>query len=372
MPAPKRPSTLAEVYAAEIKKRGFRTDKAQLAALVPLERLRADLLEAANAPVPLKLLRKLSSARRPPAPRGVYLWGGVGRGKTWLMDLFYANLPIESKRRSHFYRFMQEVHGAQRKLKKQQSPLERVADEIANDTRVICFDELFVSDIGDAMILGGLFDALLARGVALVITSNVAPKDLYQGGLQRERFLPAIKLLEQRMDLVVVDGGTDYRLKALADASLYLDSADARSPAALTEIYDDLSDEDSETLGFIELAHRKIPVLRESENVVWFEFDAICEGPRSAADYIHIAREYQSVLISNVPVFDATREDAARRFVTLVDEFYDRGVILVLSAAAQPQALYRGERLRFEFERIASRLIEMQSREYLAREHAPD
>lgn len=370
MPNTTRQSTLADLYTAEIKKRGFRSDKAQLAALGALERLRTELIETANASVPLKILRKLSSAGRPQAPRGVYLWGGVGRGKTWLMDLFFAHLPIAEKRRTHFYRFMQDVHASLAKLKKQTSPLDRVADRIAENSRVICFDELFVSDIGDAMLLAGLFDALLARGVALVFTSNVAPKDLYKGGLQRERFLPAIKLLEQRTEVLIVDGGTDYRLKALQDAKLYLDSANTDSPRAMLELFDDLSDEDAETEGFIDLAQRKVRVLRESENVVWFEFDAICEGPRSAADYIHIAREYQSVLVSNVPIFDATREDAARRFVSMVDEFYDRGVNLIVSAAAKPAELYRGEKLRFEFERTASRLIEMQSREYLARGHA--
>jgi cell division protein ZapE len=366
---PSKPTTLVEIYQAEIKKRGFKSDKAQLAALAPLERLRQELIAAQHSSIPLKLLRKLSSATPPPAPKGVYLVGGVGRGKTWLMDLFFAALPFAAKRRTHFYRFMQEIHARLAELKKIESPLDRVANQIADETRVICFDELFVADIGDAMILANVFDALLVRGVALVFTSNVAPKDLYKGGLQRQRFLPAIKLLESRTEVVTVDGGTDYRLQSLRDTELYVASSDANANAALLAIFEDLSDEDADTAGSIDLLGRTVAVIRESENVVWFDFAALCEGPRSAADYIHIAREYQAVLISDVPVFDTTREDAARRFVSLVDEFYDRGVILIVSASAPPNELYKGEKLRFEFERTASRLLEMQSQPYLARQH---
>ena len=302
--------------------------------------------------------------------RGVYLWGGVGRGKTWLMDLFYASLTIAQKRRTHFYRFMQEVHADLKRLKGMQSPLEGVADKIAKKAQVICFDELFVSDIADAMILAGLFGALLKRGVALVFTSNVRPKDLYRNGLQRDRFLPTIALHRKALR-----GGRRRRRRRLPTAPAH---RRAHLPAGrrartrskkLEELFDDLSDEDVETDGAITINHRKIKVLRESENVIWFDFAALCEGPRSPADYIAIASEYQSVIISDVPVLHDTADNAARRFISVIDEFYDRGVNVILSAAAAPAELYKGEKLKFEFQRTASRLMEMQSAEYLARAH---
>ncbi|HYJ42712.1 MAG TPA: cell division protein ZapE, partial [Steroidobacteraceae bacterium] len=323
--------------------------------------------EAAAAPLGKRLLRGLTSNRA--APKGVYLWGGVGRGKTWLMDLFYSSLTLAAKRRTHFYRFMQEVHADLKRLKGMQSPLDGVADKIAKKARVICFDELFVSDIADAMILAGLFSALVKRGVALVFTSNVRPKDLYKNGLQRDRFVPTIALIEKQCDVVAVDGGVDYRLRQLTAAPIYLPSGDAATQKQLEELFDDLSDDDVESGGTITVHNRKIKVVRESENVIWFDFAALCEGPRSPADYVAIASEYQSVLIANVPVFDDATDNAARRFISVIDEFYDRGVNVIVSAAAAPVDLYRGEKLKFEFQRTSSRLVEMQSKEYLARAH---
>jgi cell division protein ZapE len=360
---------LGALYARELSKRNFSSDPAQVEALRHLERLRAELVAAASAPLGKRLLRGLTRDNGNGAPRGVYLWGGVGRGKTWLMDLFYSSLSIAQKRRTHFYRFMQEVHGDLKRLKGMQSPLDGVADKIAKKSQVICFDELFVSDIADAMILAGLFGALLKRGVALVFTSNVKPKDLYKNGLQRERFLPTIALIEKHCDVVAVDGGVDYRLRQLTAASIYLPSGEPDTQKKLEELFDDLSDEDVESGHDITVNHRKIKVVRESENVIWFEFAALCEGPRSPADYIAIASEYQSVVISNVPVLQDTADNAARRFISVIDEFYDRGVNVILSAAASPNDLYQGEKLKFEFQRTASRLTEMQSEEYLARAH---
>ena len=358
---------LGALYAREIAKRKFVSDKAQLAAVAVLERLRKQLAEHAAAPLGKRILRGLTANSE--APKGVYLYGGVGRGKTWLMDLFYSSLPASGKRRTHFYRFMQEVHADLRRLKGMTSPLDGVADKIAKKARVICFDELFVSDIADAMILAGLFGALIKRGVALVFTSNVKPKDLYKGGLQRDRFVPTIALLEKHCDVVPVDGGTDYRLRQLTAAPIYLPSDKPETPVKLLELFDDLSDEDVETGGDVTVNHRKIKVVRESENVIWFEFAALCEGPRSPADYIALASEYQSVIVANVPVFGPDADNAARRFISVIDEFYDRGVNVILSAAAAPVELYKGEKLKFEFQRTASRLIEMQSEEYLARAH---
>jgi cell division protein ZapE len=358
---------LGALYARESAKRGFSADAAQLDAIRRLEQLRAELAEAAAAPLGKRLLRGLTSNGA--APRGVYLWGGVGRGKTWIMDLFYSSLPVAAKRRTHFYRFMQEVHADLKRLKGMQSPLEGVADKLAKKARVICFDELFVNDIADAMILAGLFGALVQRGVALVFTSNVRPKDLYRNGLQRDRFVPTIALIEKHCDVVAVDGGVDYRLRQLTAASIYLPSADGATQRKLEELFDDLSDDDVESGHDISVNHRKIKVVRESENVIWFEFAALCEGPRSPSDYIAIASEYQSVIIANVPVLHDTADNAARRFISVIDEFYDRGVNVILSAAAQPAELYKGEKLKFEFQRTASRLAEMQSKEYLARAH---
>jgi cell division protein ZapE len=358
---------LGALYAQEIAKRGFTADAAQLDAIRQLERLRAQLTEAAAAPLGKRLLRGLTSNGT--APKGVYLWGGVGRGKTWLMDLFYASLTLAAKRRTHFYRFMQEVHSDLKRLKGMQSPLDGVADKIAKKSQVICFDELFVSDIADAMILAGLFGALLKRGVALVFTSNVRPKDLYKNGLQRDRFLPTIALLEKHCDVIAVEGGVDYRLRQLTATPIYLTAGAADTRRKLEELFDDLSDDDVETDGSITINHRKIKVLRESENVIWFDFAALCEGPRSPPDYIAIASEYQSVIISDIPSLAATADNAARRFISAIDEFYNRSVNVILSAAAPPAELYQGEKLKFEFQRTASRLVEMQSAEYLARAH---
>jgi cell division protein ZapE len=358
---------LGALYAREIAKRHFSSDAAQLNAIRHLERLRAELSEAASAPLGKRLVRSITGNGG--APRGVYLWGGVGRGKTWLMDLFFASLTLAGKRRTHFYRFMQEIHADLKRLKGMQSPLDGVADKLAKKSRVICFDELFVSDIADAMILAGLFGALLKRGVALVFTSNVKPRDLYRSGLQRDRFLPTIALIEKNCDVVAVEGGVDYRLRQLTAAPIYLAAGAPDTQKKLEELFDDLSDDDVETDGSITVNHRKIKVLRESENVIWFDFAALCEGPRSPADYIAIASEYQCVVISDVPVLHDTADNAARRFISVIDEFYDRAVNVIISAAASPAELYKGEKLKFEFQRTSSRLAEMQSEEYLSRAH---
>lgn len=362
-------------YARQLTDRGFRADPVQAAVVARLDDLRQRLVAAREADK--SLVRRWLDAlggKTPSEPvRGIYLWGGVGRGKTWLMDLFFRSLPFEERRRRHFHRFMHDVHAELKTLQQREAPLDLVAERIAQDTRVLCFDELFVADIADAMILGGLFAALFKRGVTLVATSNVHPRDLYKDGLQRPRFIPTIELLEEHMDVVAVEGTTDYRLRSLTQAGTYLPSGTPDTLQRLKGLFRelDLGQESPDEVTSIEIEGRRIPVIAESGGVVWFDFMALCSGPRSQDDYIEIARDYQSVIVSNVPIFDALLENEARRFIALVDELYDRNVNLIVSAAAAPTELYRGERVAFQYERTASRLIEMQSEEYLAREHRP-
>jgi cell division protein ZapE len=302
---------------------------------------------------------------------GLYLWGGVGRGKTWLMDLFFASLPFSERRRRHFHRFMHDVHDELKRLRQRRSPLDHIAATIARDTRVLCFDELFVSDIADAMILGGLFEGLWRRGVTLVATSNVPPGELYKDGLQRQRFLPVIALLEKYLEVLPVAGATDYRLRQLTRAGTYLVAGAADTAARLEALFRELGGAQVQHGGTLQIEGRPLAVLRVGHGAVWCSFEALCAGPRSQDDYIEIAREFQAVFVSDVPVLDAEHEDEARRFVALVDELYDRNVKLVVSAAAAPAQLYRGTRVRALFERTVSRLTEMQSEEYLARPHLP-
>jgi cell division protein ZapE len=314
--------------------------------------------------------RRLSD--RPLQPvRGIYLWGGVGRGKTFLMDLFFESLPFPDKLRLHFHRFMQRVHRDLTRYSGIASPLEAVAEDIATEARVLCFDEFHVSDIGDAMILGELFRALFRRGVTLVATSNQAPKELYPNGLQRGRFLPAIALLETHTDVVHLDSAVDYRLRVLERAEIYHYPLDAAADQSLSASFRALAPDgaaiQSDTA--LEVEGRLIRCRKNADDVAWFDFPALCDGPRSQADYIELAREYHAVLVSGVPVFSRAMEDQARRFISLVDEFYDRNVKLILSAAAPVDELYQGERLTFEFARTRSRLLEMQSHAYLERTH---
>ena len=361
---------LRQLYARALRERGFSPDAGQRAAVARLELLRRRLLRDRRARAP----RWLSALwrRAPDAPVcGLYLWGEVGRGKTFLMDLFFESLPFAERRRQHFYRFMQAVHAELALLKNESEPLELVAASMARDMRVLCLDELQVTDIADAMILGALFAGLFRRGVTLVATSNSPPQELYKDGLQRARFLPAIALLEQHLEVLRVAAATDYRLRELTQAGVYLPASAADTQVRLEQLFTRLADHGARAGGSILIEGRPIPVIRSGSGVLWCEFDALCSGPRSADDYIEIAREYRSVIVSNVPLLGPSAENAARRFIELIDELYDRNVNLIVSAAARPTELYRGELLKAPFERTASRLIEMQSAEYLAREHRP-
>ena len=359
-------------YASELARHGYLPDPAQQAAIARLDSLRVALQRAAREERGL-LHRIRTRLGRAPARRavpGLYLWGGVGRGKTFLMDLFHASLEVPA-RRTHFHRFMHEVHARLHERRELADPLRRVAEEIAGAARVICFDELFVSDIADAMILAGLFQSLVADGVTLVFTSNAPPGELYRDGLQRQRFVPAIELIERHTEVLAVDGGIDYRLRELERAPLYVDAGVGDAEEVLARRFEDIAGRAGEPGGTLEVEGRRIPLRRRSEGVAWFGFADLCDGPRSQADYIEIARTHHTVVISGVPRFGPARDDEARRFVSLVDEFYDRGVKLVLSAEGPPSDLYRGGRLAFDFARTASRLAEMQTHAYLERPHRP-
>jgi cell division protein ZapE len=357
---------LKTLYKQALAAHQFHADKAQQQALAQLEELRVRLLTDSAAG--LNLLRRLRA--RPAPGGGLYLWGEVGRGKTWLMDLFYGSLADVPRARLHFHHFMRDVHGELGRLKKQREPLRLVARQLAARARVLCLDELFVSDIADAMILGRLFDGLLREGVSLVITSNIAPGDLYRDGLQRARFLPTIELLQQHLTVHELSSPHDYRLRQLQRAPIYLQAASAtEARAQMSRLYERLAGEHGEQHAELRVAGRRIAAWRRSSGMVWFAFDAICEGARSQNDYLEIAAEFHTVFLSDVPQFDELSEDAARRFIALVDEFYDQGVKLVIAAAAAPTELYRGQRLAAAFQRTASRLVEMQSESYLARPH---
>ena len=359
--------TLREAYEESLRREGHVEDPSQLDVIARLE----DLQERLAAQRPRKGGLRTMFFRSEPREtvRGLYIWGGVGRGKTFLMDLFFESLAIEQKRRIHFHRMMHDVHERMKTLSFVEDPLDKVAASIAQDTRVLCFDEFFVGDIGDAMILGRLLDGLFRRGVTLVTTSNSRPDHLYNEGLQRQRFLPAIKLLTEYTDVVNMDGGTDYRLRILQKAGTYLSPDDEVAAERLNYFFNESASLQIETDRDLEINGRAIRARRCAKGVAWFRFEDICDGPRSQADYIEIARWYPSVIISGVPQFDAIRDDQARRFISLVDEFYDRRVKLILSTAADVGDLYTGTRLSFEFDRAASRLTEMQSTEYLALPH---
>jgi len=363
-----------ERYRADLLRDDFVADAAQLQAVEKLDALHHQLLAAEMADSELNAVSRAWRRWRgvKPSPvRGLYLWGGVGRGKTYLMDNFFECLPFKRKLRLHFHRFMQRVHGELKRLEGEKNPLDIIAEGLASEARVLCFDEFFVSDITDAMILGNLMEALFERGVSLVATSNIAPDDLYRDGLQRQRFLPAIELVKKYTEVLNVDAGIDYRLRALEQAELYHYPLDEAANVSLLESFQRLAPHPGNQWERLEINGRYLSSRWVSDDVVWFEFAELCDGPRSQNDYIELARIYHAVLIGNVPQMGAGREDQARRFINLVDEFYDRNVKLVLSAAVALPELYSGGRLAFEFQRTCSRLQEMQSHEYLARSHKP-
>ena len=368
-----RTTPLQTAYERAIAGHGYQADDAQLKAVRALERVGIELKEqSSHTGVCVRLKHKLFGRRANAGPaRGVYLYGDVGRGKTFVMDLFFDSLPFDDKLRYHFHRLMYRVHRRLDELGDQPDPLSTVAGEIAAQARVICFDEFFVSDIADAMILGRLLQCLFERDVTLVATSNIPPDDLYRDGVQRQKFLPAIELIKAHTDVLPVDGDTDYRLRFLEQAEIYYTPAGESADARLLEFFQGIAP-DTGTIGQdIEVLGRNIRTRRRADGIAWFDFQELCDGPRSQNDYIEIARVFQTVIVANIPVLDSSREDAARRLIAMIDEFYDRRVNLVISAATSIDELYQGQRLRTEFRRTASRLREMQSRDYLASTHRP-
>jgi len=364
---------LSQRYQQALDQHGFTADAAQLRAVASLQRVGHELARRTPPRGRLaRLRRRLPGRLAGPGPvRGAYLWGGVGRGKTFTMDLFFESLPFPDKLRYHFHRLMYRVHRRLDELGSHADPLDLVAEELAGQARVICFDEFFVSDIADAMILARLLDALFERRVTLVATSNIPPDNLYRDGLQRQKFLPAIELIKRHSEVLHVDAGTDYRLRILERAPIYHTPLDDSANAHLARWFRDIAPDAGRAGEDIEVLGRNIRSLRRADGVAWFDFESLCAGPRSQNDYIELARCFQAVILSAVPVLDEFRENEARRFIALVDEFYDRRVKLILSAATGVDDLYRGQRLRAEFERTRSRLLEMQSHDYLAAAHLP-
>lgn len=357
-------------YQEDLERPDFHKDPAQVDAVQRLQTLYDKLVEAESerSKAITKLRRKLKKGKEEPV-KGLYFWGGVGRGKTYLMDTFFESLPFKRKMRVHFHRFMQRVHKELKTFKGHKNPLDLVAKKFANETRVICFDEFFVSDIGDAMILATLMDGLFKRGVTLVCTSNIIPDGLYKNGLQRARFLPAIALVNKYTDVVNVDGGVDYRLRTLEQAELYHSPLGEEADASLRRSFEALAVEAGKHSKTMEINGRKIPAQAHADDVVWFNFKDVCDGPRSQNDYIEMARQFHAIIVSNVPVLGGDKDDQSRRFVNMIDEFYDRNVKVIISAEAPITQLYSGGRLSFEFERTESRLLEMQSQEYLEAPH---
>ncbi|MEL7310122.1 MAG: cell division protein ZapE [Pseudomonadota bacterium] len=354
--------TTLQRYQNALQANSWTEDPAQLRVIQALDAIGAAV--ASQKPTGWRFWEKRSHIR------GLYIWGSVGRGKTFLMDLFAASLSTEHVQRKHFHRFMSDVHDALAALKHQSDPLKAVADKLTAESSVLCLDEMHVNDIGDAMILGRLFEHLFDLGVCLITTSNVPPDGLYKDGLQRARFLPAIALLNENCEVLELVGGHDYRLEVLGAGDTYFVSEDACRDWA-KERFTALTSGASLSEQSIEVLGRQIETEGRAPALAWFSFQALCQTARSQLDYISLAKRHHTIILSCVPMLRTEDDNAARRFINLVDEFYDRQVNLLISAAAPINELYAGDKLAFEFQRTASRLTQMQSREYHAAPHRP-
>jgi cell division protein ZapE len=350
-----------ELYERRLVERGYTTDEAQSRAIDALERCENEWL----AYLRLRRNALTKMIRRPPIPRGVYMHGGVGRGKSFLMDCFYQSVPLKRKTRLHFHEFMREVHRELQELRGTANPLDALGRRMARRFRMICFDEFHIADVTDAMILHRLLEALFANRVSIVTTSNFHPDELYPNGLHRDRILPAIELLKRNLEVLNVDAGTDYRLRTMDRVKVYHTPLDARAEVRMRSAFEELAEvADEEPL--LRIEQREVQARRRAGGVVWFDFAQLCGGPRSQNDYLELAARFHTVLLSNVPAMSPRLASEARRFTWLVDVLYDRQVKLILSAAVQPEALYTEGPLAHEFPRTASRLKEMQTSQYLS------
>ncbi|RWR01544.1 hypothetical protein ED28_13735 [[Pantoea] beijingensis] len=367
------------LYQQALDKGEYQPDDIQREAMTRLEAIQQALVAGRPADdMPVKglfgklnkLLGKEKTTRKEPI-RGLYMWGGVGRGKTWLMDMFFRSIPGERKLRLHFHRFMLRVHEQLTELQGQQDPLEIVADRFKAQTDILCFDEFFVADITDAMLLGTLMEALFSRGITLVATSNIPPDELYRNGLQRARFLPAIEMVKRHCEVMNVDAGIDYRLRTLTSAHLWMHPLNEQTTSEMERMFGTLAGVARDGKPVLDINHRSLPTEGMADGVVAMDFHTLCGDARSQHDYIELSRRFHSVLLFNVSVMNNRTEDQARRFLALVDEFYERHVKLVVAAEASLFDIYQGERLKFEYQRCLSRLQEMQSEEYLRLDHLP-
>ena len=347
----------------------FIEDPAQRRAVEHLQRVYDQMI--AQPPAKKSWLAKLGliEDKNNQSIKGIYFWGGVGRGKTYLVDTFFECLPFEQKRRTHFHRFMHRIHQERKALKEQQDPLKIIGERLASETRILCFDEFVVNDVADAVILARLLKVLFDKGVIFIATSNVEPKDLYKGGLQRDLFLPAIDLIHKHTDVCELDSGIDYRLRFLDKAETYFYPLNEHAEQGMLNNFVHLAPDAGEDGVSIEVEGRNLTTIKRGDGVIWFDFEELCDGPRSQNDYIELARCFHSILLSGVPVMDRLKEDQARRFIKLVDVLYDHSVKLIISAQVAATDIYQGKRNEFEIKRTISRLHEMQSTDYLALPH---
>ncbi|EQA5333550.1 TPA: AFG1 family ATPase [Proteus mirabilis] len=367
-------STPLSLYETALQQGDYQPDEVQRQTVLHLQQLYHALLNRTSpekSSITQRLLGKFRAKKSAIAPeRGVYMWGGVGRGKTWLMDMFYQSLPTERKLRLHFHRFMLRVQDELKGLQGQENPLDIIADGFKAQTDVLCFDEFFVSDITDAMILGTLLEALFARGITLVATSNIPPDDLYRNGLQRARFLPAIEQIKNHCEILNVDAGIDYRLRTLTQAHLFLSPLTEYNRQQMDKIFTQLASSSEVVFApTLTINHRPMVMRKVANGVLAVNFDTLCVQARSQLDYIELSKHYHTVLLYEMVQMGSRNEDVARRFLALVDEFYERKVKLIINADVEMSEIYQGQFLRFEYQRCLSRLQEMQSEEYLSQPH---
>ena len=366
--------TVTQAFVQALEAKGLTVDPDQKPVLGQFDRLHHELTRSDHlVPYPgfFSQLHRRLARRTHDGPRGIYLWGGVGRGKTMIMDVFHQSLAGPGTRRTHFHRFMLEIHQRLRQLRDQEDPLEQISRAISRKTRLLCLDELFVEDIGDAMILGGLLRGLIDAGVCLAFTSNYRPTDLYRDGLQRDRFLPSIALIEKHTLVTHLGGQLDYRLELLGRSDVFYTPHDATTDQTFRRLFLQIASGSGEFDTSVSINDRLIPVRATAEGISWFDFTALCEGPRSKADYVELSRACHTVLLSNIPKLYSHQDDCVRRLIELIDEFYDRRVNVIVSAAGPPETLYTGSRMALPFNRSTSRLMAFQSADYIALPHRP-